>query len=97
MEFCASNISIKNITFEQEGNDSEGIVVVKNGRVTFDDCDMRCETNGVSVESNGELVMRQCKVHGAKVSWIRSNIYSHLQRYQAAWKMGALEVWGPPL
>ncbi|XP_020606708.1 SHC SH2 domain-binding protein 1 homolog B-like [Orbicella faveolata] len=70
MEFCASNISIKNITFEQEGNDSEGIVVVKNGRVTFDDCDMRCETNGVSVESNGELVMRQCKVHGAKSAGI---------------------------
>lgn len=68
MEFCASNISVKNITFEQEGNDNEGIVVIKNGRVTFDDCDMRCETNGVSVENSAELVMRQCKVHGAKVS-----------------------------
>lgn len=68
MECCASNISIKNITFEQEGNDNEGIVVIKTGRVTFDDCDMRCETNGVAVESCGEMVMRQCKVHGAKVS-----------------------------
>lgn len=67
MEFCASNISVKNITFEQEGTDYGGIVVVKNGRVTFDDCDMRCETNGVSVESSAELVMRQCSVHGAKV------------------------------
>lgn len=65
MECCATNISIKNITFEQEGNENEGVVLVKRGRVTFDDCHMRCETNGVTVE-NGELVMRQCKVHGAK-------------------------------
>ena len=70
LECCATNISIKNITFEQQGNDNEGIVSVKNGRVTFDDCYMRCETNGVTVES-GELVMRQCKVHGAKVSQIK--------------------------
>ena len=67
MECCATNISIKNITFEQDGNENEGVVLVKSGRVTFDDCHMRCETNGITVE-NGELVMRQCKVHGAKVS-----------------------------
>ena len=67
LECSASDISIKNITFEQEGNDNEGMVIIKDGRVTVDNCEMRCVTNGITVESTGELVMRECKLHGAKV------------------------------
>lgn len=67
LECNASEVSIKNVTFEQEGNDSEGIVLIKGGRVTFDNCQMKCAMNGVTVESSGEMVMRECELHGAKV------------------------------
>ena len=67
LECIASDISIKNVTFEQEGNNNEGIIIIKSGRVTFDNCEMRCVTNGVTVENSGEVIMRECKLHGAKV------------------------------
>ena len=66
MECLGGDISIKNVVFEQ-GNDNEGIVLIKSGCVTLDNCEMKCVTNAVTVESNGEMVMRECKLHGAKV------------------------------
>lgn len=66
LQCSAGDISIKNVTFEQE-NDNNGIVLIKSGRVTFDNCEMKCVANGVTVESAGEMVMRECKLHGAKV------------------------------
>ncbi|XP_015760406.1 PREDICTED: SHC SH2 domain-binding protein 1-like isoform X2 [Acropora digitifera] len=65
LQCSAGDISIKNVTFEQE-NDNNGIVLIKSGRVTFDNCEMKCVANGVTVESAGEMVMRECKLHGAK-------------------------------
>lgn len=38
--------------------------------MTFDNCEFKCMTNGVTVESSGEMVMRECKLHGAKVQLI---------------------------
>ena len=78
LQCSAGDISIKNVTFEQE-NDNNGIVLIKSGRVTFDNCEMKCVTNGVIVETDGEMVMRECKLHGAKVtiSVLNRILYSH--------------------
>lgn len=69
LECLGGDISIKNVVFEQ-GNDNEGIVLIKSGCVTIDNCEMKCVTNAVTVESNGEMVMRECKLHGAKCTGI---------------------------
>ena len=72
LECAASDLAIKNISFEQEGSEVQGIILVKSGQLTLEECDLKCSTNGVTVESNAEFIMNECKVHGAKVS---SNVF----------------------
>lgn len=67
LECNACDISIKNVSFQQDGNDNEGLIKINSGCVTIDNCEIRCVTNGVTVKSSGQIIMRDSKLHGAKV------------------------------
>ena len=67
LECNACDISIKNVSFQQDGNDNEGLININSGCVTIDNCEIRCVTNGVTVKSSGQIIMRDSKLHGAKV------------------------------
>uniref|UniRef100_A0ABM0GKQ4 SHC SH2 domain-binding protein 1-like n=1 Tax=Saccoglossus kowalevskii TaxID=10224 RepID=A0ABM0GKQ4_SACKO len=61
----ATVLTIANLTFVQHGTD-EGILCVRHGMTTLDNCLFQCDARGVVVRRGAELTMKKCEVQGAK-------------------------------
>ncbi|XP_041960067.1 testicular spindle-associated protein SHCBP1L-like [Alosa sapidissima] len=61
----AAQVTLQNLTLVQRGT-CDGIVVVESGRMTLENCVLRCEGTGVCVLTGASLIMSNCEVTGAQ-------------------------------
>ncbi|XP_077983234.1 SHC SH2 domain-binding protein 1 homolog B-like [Glandiceps talaboti] len=61
----ATHLTLVNLTFTQDGT-TEGVLCVRHGMTTLDNCKFVCDAKGVVVRQGAELMMKGCEVYGAK-------------------------------
>ncbi|XP_061880166.1 SHC SH2 domain-binding protein 1 isoform X1 [Entelurus aequoreus] len=65
VESTGADVKISNIKFIQ--NDAiEGILCVRKGNLSMENCVLQCETTGVVVQTSAQLVMKMCDLYGSK-------------------------------
>ncbi|XP_054627747.1 SHC SH2 domain-binding protein 1 [Dunckerocampus dactyliophorus] len=65
IESTAADVQISNIKFI-ENEAIEGILCVRKGCLTMENCVLQCETAGVVVQTSAQLTMKMCDLYGSK-------------------------------
>ncbi|XP_062272999.1 SHC SH2 domain-binding protein 1 [Scomber scombrus] len=65
VESTGGDIRMSNIKFIQH-DAIEGILCVRQGNLTMENCVMQCETTGVIVRASAHLTMNMCDLYGSK-------------------------------
>uniref|UniRef100_A0A8C4RW02 SHC binding and spindle associated 1 n=1 Tax=Erpetoichthys calabaricus TaxID=27687 RepID=A0A8C4RW02_ERPCA len=65
LDCTGDNVKISNLKFLQH-DAVEGILCIRQGKTTMENCVLQCETTGVIVRSSAELFMNICDLYGAK-------------------------------
>ncbi|XP_061613813.1 SHC SH2 domain-binding protein 1 [Phyllopteryx taeniolatus] len=65
IESTGADVRMSNIKFIQY-EDIEGILCVREGNMSIENCVLQCETTGVVVQASAHLTMNMCDVYGSK-------------------------------
>ncbi|XP_034040285.1 SHC SH2 domain-binding protein 1 isoform X2 [Thalassophryne amazonica] len=65
IESTGADVKLSNIKFKQH-DAIEGIVCVREGKLTLENCVLQCETTGVIVRTSAHLTMNMCDIYGSK-------------------------------
>lgn len=65
VESTGADVRLSNIKFIQH-DAIEGILCVRHGTLTMENCVLQCETTGVIVRSSARLTMNMCDLYGSK-------------------------------
>ncbi|XP_053174873.1 SHC SH2 domain-binding protein 1 [Scomber japonicus] len=65
VESTGGDVRMSNIKFIQH-DAIEGILCVRQGNLTMENCVMQCETTGVIVRTSAHLTMNMCDLYGSK-------------------------------
>ncbi|CAL1603297.1 unnamed protein product [Knipowitschia caucasica] len=65
IESTGANVKISNIKFIQH-DAIEGILCVRQGKLSMENCVLQCETTGVIIRTSAHLTMNICDLYGSK-------------------------------
>ncbi|CAF93641.1 unnamed protein product, partial [Tetraodon nigroviridis] len=65
IESTGADVKLSNIKFIQH-DAIEGILCVRQGLLSMENCVLQCETTGVIVRTSAHLVMKMCDLYGSK-------------------------------